>query len=98
MNLAELQRKLLAAAKGAPANDRVPYAFEKRVMARLKSAQPEDVLTWWGRALWRGAAPCLAAAVLSLAVSLWPQKEEASLSELYDSTLYSATEQLDSSW
>ena len=35
MNIAELQKKLLAAARANPPGDRVPYAFEKRVMALL---------------------------------------------------------------
>ena len=35
MNLAELERKLIAAARANPPSDRVPYAFEKRIMARL---------------------------------------------------------------
>ena len=29
MNLAELERKLIAAARANPPSDRVPYAFEK---------------------------------------------------------------------
>ena len=39
MNLAELERKLIAAARANPPSDRVPYAFEKRIMARL-AARP----------------------------------------------------------
>ncbi len=35
MNLAELQKKLIAAARANPPGDGVPYAFEKRVMALL---------------------------------------------------------------
>ena len=37
MNLAELQRKLIAAARANAPGDGVPYAFEKRVMALLAS-------------------------------------------------------------
>ena len=37
MNLPKLQEKLLAAARGNPPGDQVPYAFEQRVMARLRS-------------------------------------------------------------
>ena len=36
MNLAELETKLIAAARCHPPGDRVPYAFEQRVMARLR--------------------------------------------------------------
>ena len=35
MNLVELQKKLLALARTTPPDERVPYAFEKRVMAAL---------------------------------------------------------------
>ena len=40
MNLAELERKLIAAARANPPSDRVPYAFEKRIMARLAARSP----------------------------------------------------------
>ncbi len=35
MNIAELQRKLIAAARSNQPSDRVPFAFEKRIMAQL---------------------------------------------------------------
>ena len=98
MNLAQLQQKLMAAARQSPLSDQVPYAFEQRVMARLKGSLPEDALAWWARALWRGAASCVAAAVLLAVICLWPQSQEVTLSQLYDSTLYSAVEQLNDSW
>jgi hypothetical protein len=65
MNLAELQRKLIAAARTHPPDDRVPYAFEKRVMALLP-AQPvlDDHWTLWSRSLWRAAAGCVAVMLL----------------------------------
>ena len=68
MNVTELQRKLLAAARCQAPDARVPYAFEKRIMARL-TAQPL-VCFWelWGTALWRAAAPCVA---VLLVVGVW---------------------------
>ncbi len=63
MNLPQLEKKLLAAARATPPSDAVPYAFEKRVMARLSATSLEDPLSQWGRALWRGAMASLAAAV-----------------------------------
>lgn len=39
MKLAALQKKLLAAAKANPPADRVPLAFEKRILANLKAPQ-----------------------------------------------------------
>lgn len=65
MNLAELQKKLLGAARSNPPSDKVPYAFEKRIMARLASPPAEDVGVFWARALWRGAAACVAVSILS---------------------------------
>ena len=57
MNLAELERKLIAAARANPPSDRVPYAFEKRIMARLAARPVADGWALWARALWRAAAP-----------------------------------------
>ena len=68
MNLDELQKKLLAAAKTNPPADQVPYAFEKRISALLKSRPLEDPLLLWARALWRAAAPC---AAIMLLLGVW---------------------------
>ena len=68
MNLDELQKKLLAAARANPPADQVPYAFEKRISALLKSRPMEDPLSLWARALWRAAAPC---AAIMLLLSVW---------------------------
>lgn len=69
MNPAKLQQKLLAVARAHPPSDHVPYAFEKRIMARLVLRPALDAWTVWSRVLWRAAAPCLgvAAAVVVLA-------------------------------
>jgi len=68
MSLAELQKKLLAAARADHPSDAVPYAFEKRIMARIFSRPAVDIATLWSRILWRAAAPCLAVMVL---LSVW---------------------------
>jgi hypothetical protein len=68
MNTTELQKKLITAAKKDAPSDRVPYAFEKRIMAALKSAPVADAWSLWGRALWRAAAPCVA---VMLVISAW---------------------------
>jgi len=64
MNIAELQKKLLAAARANPPGDRVPYAFEKRVMALLVARAATDYLALWVRGLWRAAVSCVAIALL----------------------------------
>ena len=58
----------MAAARTLPPNDRVPYAFEKRVMARLAEAVPVDIWAQWSRLLWRAAAPCVG---ICLILSVW---------------------------
>jgi len=70
MHLEDLQRKLIAAARAHPPADRVPYAFEKRVMALLRTRPSLDRETWWARALWRGAAACLLFVLLLGALSV----------------------------
>jgi hypothetical protein len=68
MNLDELQRKLIAAARSHPPRSTVPYAFERRVINRLKSLGVADSWALWGKALWRAAAPCVA---LALVLAAW---------------------------
>jgi hypothetical protein len=68
MNMTELEKKLLAAARATPPSEAVPYAFEKSVMARLQAITPENDLLLWGRALWRGAIASLA---IALACGAW---------------------------
>src|ERR1700679_3565214 len=59
MNIEGLRKKLLAAARANRLDDRVPYAFEKRILARLSGRPVNDR---WGEGalpLWRGAAACV---------------------------------------
>ena len=65
MNIAALQKKLLAAARLNPPGETVPHAFEKRIMARLRACAPVDGWSFWGAALWRAAAPCVAIMLLA---------------------------------
>lgn len=64
MNLAELQKKLIAAARANAPGDHVPYAFEKRVTALLASRVAPQNLDGWVRGLWRAAVSCVAVALL----------------------------------
>ncbi len=68
MDLAELNRKLIAAARANPPSQRVPFAFEKRIMARLTRPFEPDYRALWARALWRAAAPCVG---IMLLFSAW---------------------------
>ena len=64
MDLVELQRKLIAAARSHPPSEAVPLAFEKRVLAQIRARPVLDHWAMWACALWRAAAPCVAIAVL----------------------------------
>lgn len=64
MNENELHAKLIAAARKNPPSDRVPYAFEKRIMARVASAPVSNAWALWAAPLWRGAISCVAITAL----------------------------------
>ena len=64
MKLSDLQTKLIEAARKEPLPDHVPYAFEKRIMARLAGMVPLNYWALWGRTLWRAALSCVAITVL----------------------------------
>ncbi|HKI70722.1 MAG TPA: hypothetical protein VKA67_14135 [Verrucomicrobiae bacterium] len=97
MNLLELHRKLITAARANPPSGRVPYAFEKRIMARLKSCSGFDVWALWARALWRAAAPCIAIMVLLGAFTYFDRSAPAStgnnLSQDFENTVLAAVYQ-----
>lgn len=93
MSLVELQRKLMAAARSTPAADRVPYAFEQRVMASLRARALPDSWSLWACALWRGAAPCVAIMLLLAAWSAFAPAFGPSASDFsqdFDNTVLAA--------
>ena len=98
MNLVELQKKLLALARTTPPDERVPYAFEKRVMAGLLSKPMEDAWTLWGRALWRGAVACVVISILLSVLALLPDRSSSGGGQDLESTVFAMAEQLSDSW
>jgi hypothetical protein len=68
MQVDELYRKLIAAARAYRPSDQVPYAFEKRILAQLTLRPVVDTGAEWARALWRAVVPCLAVVIL---LSVW---------------------------
>ena len=98
MNIAELQRKLLAAARANAPDDRVPYAFEKRVMALLASRAGADKWVLWTRRLWQAAASCVAIALL---LGAWvffdstTSSNSADLAQNFENTLLASVDQND---
>jgi hypothetical protein len=98
MNLVELQKKLTAAARLQPPDDRVPYAFEKRIMALIASRAVADKWVLWTRGLWRAAASCVAVAVVCGAISLFaPDAGDSGndLSQDFENTLLASVDQSD---
>ena len=92
----DLQSKLIRAARREPLQDRVPYAFEKRIMARLAALQPVNPWALWGRPLWRAALSCVALTVLcgiwSLAAA--PKADTAdSFSQAFDRAVFASSDQ-----
>jgi anti-sigma-K factor RskA len=69
MNLNALQQKLTAAARHQPPDDRVPYAFEKRITALIAERSESARRAFWARGLWRAAVSCVALAVVCGTVS-----------------------------
>src|SRR5262245_51894289 len=69
MNWDTLHAKLIRAARQHPPADDVPYAFEQRVMARLRTTL-DSAGIWSGvvRALWCAAGACTAITIL---ISVW---------------------------
>jgi hypothetical protein len=96
MNLAQLERKLIAAARANPPSERVPYAFEKRILALLASPPRLDGWELWARALWRAAAPCIAIMLVLGAWSLFTPSRATpptDLSQQLEQTLLAAVDQ-----
>ncbi len=103
MKLSELQTKLIAAARTSPPDDRVPYAFEKRITALLRARPVADRWALWSRALWRGAAGCLTVALLLGTCSVFLPKGGNSAGtdlsqEFVNTMLASADQDSDSTW
>jgi hypothetical protein len=67
MTQSDLQAKLIRAARLEKPSDAVPYAFEKRVMARL-GERGTDALGYWAQSLWRAVAPC---AAIAMVLGVW---------------------------
>jgi len=95
MDLNELQRKLFAQARSITPSDAVPYAFERRVMARLQDA-PSDTWLLWGRGLWRAAAACVGISLLLSLWSAWPVSDNEPVT--LESAVFAAAEEPTDTW
>ncbi len=102
MNLAELQKKLTAAARLQPLDERVPYAFEKRIQALIAARAIPDRWAVWSRGLWRAAISCMILVVVLGAVSLLAPSASSSdgnqdLSQDFENTMLASADQGDNS-
>jgi hypothetical protein len=93
MNLDDLQRKLIDAARAYPPRATVPYGFERRVINRVKCLAVIDFYGFWATALWRAAAPCVVVALVLAAWSFlaWPNNSSGlDLSQEFENTVLAA--------
>jgi hypothetical protein len=98
MDQVELHRKLIVAARRHPPSERVPHAFERRILARLRACQIVDHWALWSRALWCAAAPCVGIMLLLLGAWWWrspastPAPNNLNLSQDFENTVLAAAE------
>ena len=95
MNYETLQTKLISAAKANPPSSQVPYCFEKRVMATLRSQSPVNIWALWAQPLWRAAFSCIA---ITMLCGIWSMadlntSESSDLSQDLESTVYAGLNQ-----
>jgi hypothetical protein len=91
-------KHILKFARALPADDRVPYAFEKRIMAQLRGSAVADLWTAWSGTMWRAAFSCLVvSALVGAAVTFSdPSRAELFASDLERTVL--APVDVDDSW
>lgn len=99
MQYEALEKKLLAAARHQPPSDEVPYAFEQRILARLKQKPQVDGLTLWSRWLWRAAVSSLLVTLLTGIWALTPpaQPTAGAYAEDFESLVYAGLNELSDS-
>jgi hypothetical protein len=99
MNLSDLHDKLIKAARLAAPDERVPYAFEKRITALIQDRVARKRLDPWVRGLWRAALSCVAIAAMCGAWALFsPAKSGANaedISQNFENTLLASVDQGD---
>ncbi|MBC8002641.1 MAG: hypothetical protein H7X97_08645 [Opitutaceae bacterium] len=101
MKTTRLQEKLIAAARQHEPSDAVPYAFEKRIMARIAAHQPVDELALWAGALWRAAASCC---LIAVAIAVWSlpsgsSQDNQDFSQEFETTVFASMDQhIEDSW
>jgi len=97
MNVTEFERKLIAAARANAPDGRVPFAFEKRIIALLPGITPTNNAALWVRGLWQAAASCVVIAVLCGAWAFFNPSSNSGddLSQNLETTLLASVDQGD---
>src|SRR5436190_1215884 len=99
MRLDDLQKKLISAARQNPPSERVPYAFERRVLARLAAIPPYDDSALWRWGLWSGAWACVFVALLAGVVSFTPSHAcRSDLQRDLEQTILASVDDIDTAW
>jgi hypothetical protein len=96
MKLNLLHQKLIGTARANPPSDNVPYAFAKRIIARLPGRIAPDPWALWANALWRAAALCVGIMLVSTAWTFLAPNSIApanDLSQDFENTLVAAVGQ-----
>jgi hypothetical protein len=100
MKVTALEKKLLAAARLQKPDDRVPYAFEKRITALLAERSAVTRQAFWTHGLWRAAISCLALTMVFCAISWYSpvvNDDASELSQDFETTLLASIDQPDAS-
>lgn len=101
MNSDLLLNKLIKAAKSSPPSDSVPYAFEKRIMAKIMSSPVYETTLLWSQILWKAAKPCI---VIMIIVCLWAFLADSQLGlidnpeEAFETAVLAGLNQIGSGW
>jgi hypothetical protein len=98
MKFVDLEKKLISVARANPPSDRVPLAFEKRIMAIIMGRPVQDIWAAWAKVLWYAAAPCVAVMLLFSGWALVQsyknnQTPTVDLAQQLDNTLLAAVDQ-----
>ncbi len=84
MNLELLRQKLTQAARAGAKDDSVPYGFEHRIMASIRSHGDLclGVRVEWAGGLWRAAISCVGLVVVLMTCSLTFPGEQSGVEDL----------------
>lgn len=99
MDLRRVQQKLLEAARTEPADERVPYAFENRIMTHIRALGAPVRQELWAQLWWRAALVSMIASLsLSVFCTAIAKHQELSLAEHLETAVYAPVEEMANAW